>query len=59
VFKIDLIEVLANAMHSGRSWYSCYQIRLKIHSNPLENPINQNALHLPKPRIGSMYSIRT
>jgi len=25
-------------------------IRLKIHSNPLEAPIDQNTLHLPKLR---------
>jgi len=56
---IDHIEVLANAIHSGRSRYSwdinimcfpIYQIRLKIHSNSLETPMDQNALQLPKPR---------
>jgi len=36
--KIDVIEVLKNAMHSGRSPY------LRICA------IDQNALHLPKPR---------
>jgi len=54
--KIDVIEVLVNAMCSDRSPYRwdyniipIWVICLKIHSNPNGRAIDQNALHLPKP----------
>ena len=59
ILLIDLIGVLVNAMHSGWSGYSwdfnrmdipITQFSLKIHSNLWGNPIDQNALHLPKLR---------
>ena len=57
--RIDLIGVLVNAMHSGRSGYSwdlnridipIAQFSLKIHSNPLWSPIDLTTLYLPKLR---------
>jgi len=52
--KIDLIEFLVNAMHSGRLGslrdFNVFLKELGIckYPNPKSNPIDQNALHLPK-----------